>query len=333
MTFTNPNSQFEQVSKNGVKKEIEVVPYNPKWPEMFAEEAERIQHALGDNCIAIHHIGSTSIPGLSAKPIIDILPVVRDILAVDQAIKTMEALGYEAKGEYGIAFRRYFQKGREERTHNVHVYEEGDPEASRYIKFRDWMRSHEEDAKSYAILKLELAAKFPRDILQYCSGKDAFVASIDAKDGFDGWRMVQALTDREWTAVQTLRKTCFGSSDLDPFTWTFKHKEHVHFIFYKNAEIIGYAHLQLCPENMAVLRMIVIDERYRNLGFGSRFLQLCERWLCHQGYNKIVVKSSQTIYKFYQHCGYTDMSWNDPDAHKVGSQEIEMGKTLTVRRT
>src|SRR5580698_1970268 len=86
---------------------IEVVPYNPEWPQMFEAEAALIKKALGDNCIAIHHIGSTSIPGLSAKPIIDILPVVKDILKVDA--KPIEALGYQAKGENGMAFRRYFQ--------------------------------------------------------------------------------------------------------------------------------------------------------------------------------------------------------------------------------
>jgi len=85
-------------------RKIEVVEYDPSWPELFEVEAERIKQALGHNCIRIHHIGSTSIPGLSAKPVIDMLPVVRDIQEVDKATKAMESLGYEAKGEYGMAF-------------------------------------------------------------------------------------------------------------------------------------------------------------------------------------------------------------------------------------
>lgn len=148
-------------------KNLEVVPYNPKWPEMFASEAELIKQALGNNCLTIHHIGSTSVPGLSAKPLIDILPVVRDIQEVDKATKSMEVLGYEAKGEHGIAFRRFFHKRKDARTHNVHIYQEGDPEISRYLKFRDWMRTHPDDAESYAKLKKELAAKFPEDILRF----------------------------------------------------------------------------------------------------------------------------------------------------------------------
>jgi len=294
---------------------IEVVPYNPKWPQLFEVEAALIKKALGDNCIAIHHIGSTSVPGLSAKPIIDILPVVKDILEVDPRTKLMEDLGYLAKGENGMAFRRFFQKGADIKTHNVHVYEEGDPEINRYIKFRDWMRSHPDDRDAYAKLKVELAAKFPHDILSYCNGKDAFVASIDNKDGYDGWRMVQALTHREWAAVSSLQQKVPNTE-----------KDHIHFVFYKNADIIGYAHLQLLPKNIAVLRLIVIDERYRNQGFGSQFFKLCERWLVQQGFNTLYVQSPPEAYQFFCEHGYTKMSFDDPAGSPA---DIQMGKVLT----
>ena len=166
-----------------VARNVKVVPYDPRWPEMFREESIKIEQALGNNCSGVHHIGSTAIPGLSAKPIIDILPVVKDIVEVDAATKAMENLGYEAKGENGMAFRRFFQKGKEVRTHHVHVYEKEDPEIDRYLKFRDWMCSNKEDFQAYSTLKLELVSKFPQDIFQYCLGKDLFVAGIDAKDG------------------------------------------------------------------------------------------------------------------------------------------------------
>jgi GNAT superfamily N-acetyltransferase len=256
------------------------------------------------------------------------LPVVKNILEVDKATKAMESLGYEVKGEYGIAFRRYFQKGRNIRTHNVHVYEEGDPEIDRYLKFRDWMRSHEDDARAYANLKVELAAKFPHDILQYCNGKDTFVASIDAKDGFDGWRMVKALTDREWATVRALRQKYFFKSNMDPYVWTFELKDHVHFVFYKNADIIGYTHLQLWAEGRAALRIIVIDENYRNRGFGSQFLKLCERWLCHQGFKMLLIQSSPEAYKFYSQHQYAKIPFDDPDGYETDPRDIEIGKLL-----
>lgn len=286
---------------------IEVVPYNPKWPQLFEIEAALIKKALGDNCIAIYHVGSTSVPGLSAKPIIDILPVVKDILEVDHRTKAMENLGYVAKGENGMAFRRFFQKGGTVKTHNVHVYEQGDPEIDRYLKFRDWMRSHPDDREAYAKLKKELAAKFPHDILSYCNGKDAFVASIDDKDGYQGWRMVQALTDREWAAVSALHQKASNE------------KDHIHFVFYKNADIIGYAHLQLLPKHQALLHVIVIDEHWK-----ARFLKLCERWLVHQGFKMLWVQSTPETYPFFCNQGYRKMP-------NLSGSHADMGKVLSEK--
>jgi GrpB-like predicted nucleotidyltransferase (UPF0157 family) len=159
---------------------ITIVPYDPSWLLAFESEARLIKKALGNNCVKVHHIGSTAVPGLKAKPIIDILPIVRNIEEVDRATKAMESIGYEAKGEYGIVFRRYFQKNKDVRTHNVHVYQEGNPEINRYLLFRDWMRSHPEDAETYNKLKEELAA-ISQDMANYSKGKDAFIASIIQK--------------------------------------------------------------------------------------------------------------------------------------------------------
>lgn len=202
---------------------IKVVPYDANWPIKFAEEAKEIKIALGDNCIEIYHIGSTSVPGLSAKPVIDMVPVVLDITKVDNANAAMLALGYEAKGEYGMTFRRYFQKGGNQRTHQVHAFEVGSPEIERHLKFRDWMRNHSEDSDGYARLKQELAHQHPDNIDAYCLGKDEFIASIDKKTRFNGLRMVKALTTQEWNAVRHFRQFYFfdKAGVSDPYTWTF----------------------------------------------------------------------------------------------------------------
>jgi hypothetical protein len=146
----------------------------------------------------------------------------------------MEQLRYTAKGEYGISFRQYFQKGIRHRTHNVHVFEQGNPEIERHLKFRDWMRTHDNDRDLYGKLKTELALKFQHDIMNYCLGKDAFIADIDTKAGFDGLRIVSALIDREWEVVRYLRQKYFFDCVPigDPYTWAFNHKEHVHFVLY-----------------------------------------------------------------------------------------------------
>jgi GrpB-like predicted nucleotidyltransferase (UPF0157 family)/GNAT superfamily N-acetyltransferase len=268
--------------------DVEVVAYNSSWLQMFEAESKLIKQALGSNCSVVHHIGSTSVPGLSAKPIIDILPCVNSVLDVDKSVKSMEALGYESKGEFGISFRRFFQK----KNYNVHVFEENNPEVSRHIKFRDWMREHDDDANAYAALKLDLAKKFSKDIESYCLGKDSFVANIDVLTGYDGWRMVKALTHREWNAVRALRQETFFAEKKDPGIWSFEHKDHVHLVFYKNSDIIGYVHFYFEPEGKVDLLMIVIDKNYRKLGFGSQFLKLCELWLSHQGIKESYVKLS-----------------------------------------
>ena len=150
--------------------------YDPAWPEQFELEAGLIRRALGENCLEIYHIGSTSVPGLAAKPIIDIMPVVHSLDGVDEASDALEALGYEYLGEFGIPGRRYLRKGGDERTHQVHIFAQGDgANITRHLAFRDYLRAHPAAREEYAALKRALAERYPYDIESYCDGKDAFV--------------------------------------------------------------------------------------------------------------------------------------------------------------
>ncbi|MBY0280770.1 MAG: GNAT family N-acetyltransferase [Alphaproteobacteria bacterium] len=297
---------------------------------MFEEEASKIQGALGANCIAVHHIGSTSVPGLAAKPIIDILPIVKDIMCVDAVNEKMAALGYEIKGEYGITFRRFFYKGEPIRTHHVHVFEEGSPEIERHLKFRDWMCTHPEDLNTYANLKQELAKKYSHDRMGYGLGKESFVASINTKAGFDGLRVVKVLLPREWEALQHFRQKYFFDkiSSVDSYTWTFDHKDHIHFILYKGETIIGYAHVQLWVDARAALRIIILNEPYRNKGLGGQFLSLCEKWLKQNSIRSLHIQSSPEAYPFYLKYKYVDMPFNDPDGYEADPRDIAIGKLL-----
>ena len=160
----------------GDMRNIEIVPYNPRWPEMFQTEAEKISVVFGVELVAIHHIGSTSVSGLSAKPIIDIMPVVCDIEQVDQFNLAMIELEYESRGEYGIAGRGYFSKeGDVHRTHHVHIFQEDNEEVTRHLIFRDYLIAHPYVAQQYAALKIEVAKQHPHDIYGYMDGKDAFI--------------------------------------------------------------------------------------------------------------------------------------------------------------
>lgn len=160
---------------------IEVVPYRTDWKDCYLAEAESIRSVFKDEIVSIHHIGSTSIPGIYAKPIIDILVEVKDINTVDQYNGRMQELGYIAKGEGGICGRRFFLKGLYKRTHHVHMFQSGNLELERHLRFRDYMIAHPEDAKKYEELKKKLADQYRYDPVGYTDGKDAFIKEIDKK--------------------------------------------------------------------------------------------------------------------------------------------------------
>lgn len=162
---------------------VEVVPHDPSWRGAFETESKQIALALTENVVAIHHIGSTAIPQIHAKPIIDMLVEVKDITKVDTQTSAMEALGYEAMGEFGISGRRFFRKGNEAgiRTHHIHTFEVASPQIERHLAFRDYMISHPENAQQYSELKQELANKYLDNIQGYMDGKDGFIKAMDLK--------------------------------------------------------------------------------------------------------------------------------------------------------
>lgn len=158
---------------------VVVTDYNPEWPKAFEREADVLRSVFGDLLVAVHHIGSTAVPGLKAKPVIDIMPIVTRIASVDAFTEPMQKLGYEALGEYGIPGRRYFRKGGDLRTHNVHVFERTNAlEIERHLAVRDYLRQHPDAAARYGELKAELAKPGNSDIEAYMDGKHDFVQSL-----------------------------------------------------------------------------------------------------------------------------------------------------------
>ncbi|MDT8976280.1 GrpB family protein [Paenibacillus sp. chi10] len=162
-----------------------VTKYNEDWNRMFEDEAQKIKAIFGDELIDIHHIGSTSVPGLQAKPIIDMMPVVKDITRIDSFNEQMKELGYECMGEFGMEGRRYFRKGGDHRTHHVHAFQMDNIEdIQRHLAVRDFLRTHPEVASQYGSLKERLARQYPDDIEAYMDGKDSFVKNLE-KEAID----------------------------------------------------------------------------------------------------------------------------------------------------
>ncbi|WP_084787733.1 GrpB family protein [Anaerobacillus alkalidiazotrophicus] len=162
-------------------RKVKVFPHKQKWIEMFQEESEKLKTVFKDELIHVYHIGSTAIPTIYAKPIVDIMVEVTNISKVDKFTSEMEELGYESHGEYGIPNRRFFSKGGDNRTHHVHIFEHGNGEIDRHLAFRDYMIAHPEEALKYSQLKQTLAEKFPTNIAMYIEGKNDYIKVIDKK--------------------------------------------------------------------------------------------------------------------------------------------------------
>ncbi len=159
---------------------VRLVPYSSEWKEYFEREKAALQSTLGEKILDIQHIGSTSIPGMPAKPIIDIAIAVDDFEDAKVCIPIIESLGYEYKGEFGIPHRHYFVKGNP-RLFHIHMSEITSIEWQNTIQFRDYLRAHPGAAQEYADLKQQLALKYPQDREAYLEGKTEFVEGVLAK--------------------------------------------------------------------------------------------------------------------------------------------------------
>lgn len=162
-------------------RKIKVVPYRSEWPTVFQEERKQIEERItDDNLLNIIHIGSTSVPGLSAKPVIDILLIVKDIEKLDQKDNEFISLDYLPRGEFGISGRRYYAKGGDQRTHQIHAFQfDNLYDIERHILVRDYLRSHDDQRDAYAKIKQEGAKKYPEDIEGYGDHKDLFIKQLE----------------------------------------------------------------------------------------------------------------------------------------------------------
>jgi GrpB-like predicted nucleotidyltransferase (UPF0157 family) len=164
---------------------IVVSEYDAEWPRMFERERAAVGAALGDMVVSIEHVGSTAVPGLAAKPIIDLLVGVRSLVtARTRAPEPLRHLGYVLIPEYEswLPDEMFFRKsGRGPWTHHLHVMEPSNPQWERRVLFRDYLRAHPEAASEYAALKKSLAARFGDDIAAYRDAKHEFVETVTAK--------------------------------------------------------------------------------------------------------------------------------------------------------
>ena len=168
-----------------------VVNHDPAWQAQFEELRQVLAVVLGDAATVIEHVGSTSVPGLAAKPILDINVVIESRAVLPLVIERLAAVGYEHEGDLDVPGREAFRPGDGTRPvvepartwarHHLYVCAQDNQELARHLAFRDWLRTHDEDARSYGALKRELARVHRNDVNAYCEAKTDFVEGVLAR--------------------------------------------------------------------------------------------------------------------------------------------------------
>ena len=161
---------------------VVLVAYSLEWPQIAAVHAERLR-VLGSSLVTVHHIGSTSVPGLVAKPIIDLMPLVTDLSGLDGQRRRIEALGYAWHGELGISGRRYctLTDAVGVRAVQLHFFKADSPHVERHIAFRDYLCAHPQAASAYAIEKRRAQALHPTNSHAYADEKDTWIRDTETK--------------------------------------------------------------------------------------------------------------------------------------------------------
>jgi GrpB-like predicted nucleotidyltransferase (UPF0157 family) len=161
---------------------VYLVSYDPRWPSLFTLERSRVEAVLGSRAQAIEHVGSTAVPGLDAKPVIDLMVGVRDIRRADHCIRPLEGIGYSYWAENlnleRMLFVKFVDADRTSRTHNLHVVEMGGDLWNDRLVFRNYLRAHPKTAREYARLNHDLASRFRDDREAYTGAKTGFVSTV-----------------------------------------------------------------------------------------------------------------------------------------------------------
>lgn len=302
------------------RKPIVLHPYNSKWPILFEYEAALIKDALKNHVIAIHHIGSTSIPSLTAKEDLDIC------LVIDHLIHSieLEKIGYIVKGDLNIPLRNFFSKNSDISKVNLHVVEKDHHFLRLNLCFRDFLRANEGCRLAYQDLKTKLASdsinferisgRFPRYTLE----KHNFINNVLDQAGYNALGVVRCLHYREWKAYHRVRiEQIFAPINVkyDPNHPTITDPNHHHFVLLHGIKIVSVAHVEFLNNHEAALRSLATDEPFKRKGYGRHLMEFLERWLTH--YDKTIFKMHANLnaINFYKKLGYTDIPlnqhWND----------------------
>jgi len=313
-----------------MQKQIEVVSYNYDWPKVFLAESSLIRESLGSNIVDIHHIGSTSVPGMDAKPKIDIIVVVNKL---EESKEGLLKAGYQYRSEHDAPFRLYFTK-RGGGDVNLHVYEKDNPEIEINILFRDYLCQSPDACMEYSKLKRDLIAqdsshkKNNVGITGYNLGKNEFIKKILQITKFSGVYLRICQHDEEWERYHHIRiEQLFKPTKIiyDIHHPTITAENHYHFILYKGVQIVSVAQIEILNIDEAAIRSLATDEAYKKQGYATLMMNLLEKWMKDKGIKLVRLHASPAAERLYRKLGYNDLYFDDIGLDK---NDIDLGKKL-----
>lgn len=265
-----------------IVKNIKVVPYDPNWATIFATESALIKNALGENCIAVHHIGSTSVPDLLAKPKIDLIAEVVD---PKKTIAALKPLDYEYRGEWSIPGKYGFRK-RGTVNYNLHLFKKGHPEVELNLVFRDYLRANKEARDKYAKLKQDLLKDGERVnqshqfFNDYTLGKDKLIREIIKSTGYNKLRIKHAAHYTEWDAIRDFTKKNITAEKEVNYN-------KIHMMLYQGIDICGYVYLEKINSDYVIKIIKINNGQECNK---SSFLQKLCLYIEEEMASKLIIK-------------------------------------------
>lgn len=308
-----------------------IEPYTPAWADQYTQEAKHLARILGENLLEIHHMGSTAVPGLSAKPIIDILCVVQDL---SQCILLTD-YNYKFMGEFHIPCHYGFNRKAPHPKINLHIVTPHHGFIALNLSFRDALRQNKDLRLTYDALKTDLAKdpasqKFLGQWKKYTLGKNKFIKStLKTVDFSDRIVNICGHYD-EWSAYHRIRETEQFSTRgalYDPNHPTIHDPNHTHMILYEGTTIVSVANIEILNKTTAALRSLATDAPYKNKGHAGFFLSFIEKWLIQNGIRCLKIHSRANVENFYRKYGYENMIFDAPPS--LGKDHIDLGKILT----
>jgi len=260
------------------------------------------------------------------------IPVVKDITAVESKEEEMKQVGCIARGEGGIPFRRFFREDSGSvRMCNIHVFEDGNPEIERHLSFRNYLRANENSRNEYEKLKRALAEKYPDNMMKYAEGKNDFMESIERLNGFDKCRLVYPYSKLQIEGFNRIVENL-----LKPICDIFAYKlpsesssSRHNFVYFKGVKVIGVASVQLVDDgHTAILRFLAIDHLFQKKGFGKQLLSLIEKWVYQQKRKILYLHVQSDAAPHLLNLGYNLMDFDDKEFKDALSANIfiDMGK-------